>query len=98
MEVEHDDSDLDQLERDRNFTGGWGGPVVRGFRKVMQAIRAAVDERDLYALRGLRFEKLLGKRQGQHSLRINDQWRLIVEIRGEAPRKKMGVIEIADYH
>ncbi|MGH7514152.1 MAG: type II toxin-antitoxin system RelE/ParE family toxin [Gemmatimonadales bacterium] len=98
MEVDHDDPALERLERDRTFTGGWGGPVVKGFRKVMQAIRAAVDERDLYALKGLRFEKLVGKRQGQHSLRINDQWRLIVEIRGVAPRKQMGVIEIADYH
>jgi len=98
MEVEHDDPDLARLERDRLFTGGWGGAVVKGFRKVMQAIRAAVDERDLYALKGLRFEKLFGKRQGQHSLRINDQWRLIVDIRGEAPRKRIGVIDIADYH
>ena len=98
MEVEHDDPDLDRLETDPRFTGGHGPAIVRGFRKVMQAIRAAVDARDLYALRGLRFEKLRGDRQGQHSLRINDQWRLIVEIRGEAPQKRIGVVEIADYH
>lgn len=98
MQVEFDDAALEDL--DVNAKAGFDRPqgVVRGFRKVMQAIRAAADERDLYALKGLRFEKLKGNRLGQCSLRLNDQWRLIVEIRGTAPLKIMGVIEIVDYH
>lgn len=72
--------------------------VDRGYRKVLQAIRAAADERDLFALRGLRFEKLKGKRQHQHSMRLNDQWRLIVEIRGQGANKKIGIVGIEDYH
>ena len=98
MEVEFDDPDLDRLEVDATFDAGFAPAIVRGFRKVMQAIRAAPDERDLYRLKGLRFEKLKGKRRHQHSLRINDQWRLIVELRGEAPAKRVGVVEITDYH
>ena len=98
MEVEFDDPDLDRLEVDGMYTAGYGQAVVRGFRRVINAIRAALDERDLYALRGLRFEKLKGKRQHQHSLCINDQWRLIVEIRGEGATKRIGVVEIEDYH
>jgi proteic killer suppression protein len=31
-------------------------------------------------------------------MRLNDQWRLIVEIQGEAPNKTIHVIEIVDYH
>jgi proteic killer suppression protein len=98
MVVEFDDSDLDRLEVDATFDAGFGPAVVRGYRKVMQAIRAAPDERDLYRLKGLRFEKLKGRRKHQHSLRINDQWRLIVELRGEGGEKRVGVVEIADYH
>ena len=98
MEVEFAQSDLARLETDRAYTAGFGRDVVRGFRKVMQALRAAPDERDLYALRGLRMEKLLGKRQHQHSLRLNDQWRLIVEFVGGGAAKKAKVIEIVDYH
>jgi toxin HigB-1 len=64
----------------------------------MQIIRSAADERDLYAMRGLRFEKLRGARQGQYSLRCNDQYRLIVELHGTGERKKVRVIEIVDYH
>jgi toxin HigB-1 len=98
MNVEFDDPDLDRLETDAGFTGGYGQEIVRGFRKVLQAIRAAQDERDLYALRGLRFEKLKGSRDHEHSLRINKQWRLIVELRGAGQQKRMGVKSIEDYH
>lgn len=98
MEVEFDDPDLDRLEVDASFTAGLAQPIVRGFRKVLQAIRAATDERDLYRLKGLRFEKLKGSRQYQHSLRINRQWRLIVELRGEGRAKRIGIVGIEDYH
>lgn len=98
MEVEFDDPDLDRLEVDASFNAGFAQPIVKGFRKAMQAIRAASDERDLYQLRGLGFEKLKGKRQHQHSMRINKQWRLILEIRGEGRNKKLGIVEIVDYH
>jgi proteic killer suppression protein len=96
--VEFDDPDLDRLEVDAAFDAAFAPAIVRGYRKAMQVIRAAADERDLYRLKGLRFEKLKGKRKHQHSLRINDQWRLIVELRGEGGDKRVGVVEIADYH
>ena len=98
MEVEFADEDLDKLETDPQATGGFQSPVVRGYRKAMQYIRAAQDERDLYAAKGLRFEKLDGKRKGQRSLRCNDQYRLIIELVGDGQKKKVRVIEIVDYH
>ena len=98
MEVDFGDADLDRLETDAAFTDGYGPEIVRGFRKVMFAIRAAHDERDLYASRGLRFEKLEGSRRHQHSLRINRQWRLIVELHSEEGRKRVAVVSIEDYH
>lgn len=98
MDADFDSDDLDQLETDPAFTGGFGPEIVHGYRKVMQAIRAAHDERDLYASRGLRFEKLKGARSHQHSLRINQQWRLIVELRGTGTQKRVGIVGIEDYH
>lgn len=98
MEADFDSDDLDRVETDASFTAGLGPEIVRGFRKVMQAIRAAQDERDLYGSRGLRFEQLKGKRTHQHSLRINKQWRLIVELRGTGTQKRVAVIGIEDYH
>jgi toxin HigB-1 len=96
MEVEFADPNLDVLEVDPKSTFGFSPEIVRGFRKTMQAVRSANDERDLLALRGLRFERLKGKRQHQFSLRINKQWRLIIEIEG--PPKRVRIIGIEDYH
>jgi toxin HigB-1 len=98
MEVEFDDEDLDRLETDAEFTAGHGQEVVRAYRRRLQQIRAAPDERVFYALKSLHFEKLKGDRQGQHSIRLNGQWRLIVQLRGEHPCKVVAIVEIVDYH
>lgn len=98
MEVEFDDEDLDRLETDAQYTAGHSQEVVRAYRKRMQQVRAFRDERDFLAVRSLNFEKLKGNRAGQHSIRLNLQWRLILEIRGNHPCKVVGIIEIVDYH
>lgn len=98
MQVEFDDDDLDRLETDPQFTAGLSQEIVRAYRKRMQQIRAFRDERDFMQLKSLHFEKLKGDRQGQHSVRLNLQWRLILEIRGDHPCKVIGIIEIVDYH
>ena len=98
MQVRFADAKLDRLETDPDFYGGYAPEAVRGFRKVMQVVRAAADERDLWAMRSLNFEKLSGDRKGQHSLRLNKQWRLIVKIEKSDPSNVVVVIEIVDYH
>lgn len=98
MDVTFHHQSLDRLEAEASYSGGLGDGIVKAYRKRMQQIRAASDERTFYALRSLRFEKLKGDREGQYSMRLNDQWRLILELRGEAQRKTVHVIEITDYH
>ncbi|KAI1694312.1 relE-like toxin of type II toxin-antitoxin system higB domain-containing protein [Ditylenchus destructor] len=90
MEVEFDDHDLDRLETDPQFTAGLSQEIVRAYRKRMQQIRAFRDERDFMSVKSLHFEKLKGNRAGQHSIRLNLQWRLALEIRGSHPCKKSG--------
>ena len=97
MDVIFSDESLDRLETDAAFSAGFADPIVKAYRKRMQQIRAATDERTFYAHRSLHFEKLKGGREGQYSMRLNDQWRLIIELR-EAPKKTVHVIEIVDYH
>ncbi len=98
MEIEFDDPDLDRLETDKQFTAGFPPAIVKGFRKVLRFLRAANDERDLIAMHGLNFHPLEDDRAGQHSVNVNDQYRLILEMRGEGRNKRIGVIEIVDYH
>ena len=74
---------------------------VRRFKAIeRQALRkldlldAAPDLRTLSTLPGNRLEKLKGDREGQHSIRINDQWRICFQWReGHAYE-----VEIVDYH
>ena len=55
---------------------------------------AASTLKDLEAIPGNRLEKLKGEREGQHSTRINDQWRICFEWKdGDAHN-----VEIVDYH
>lgn len=97
MEVEHADPKLERLEQDAQFTGGFSVEIVRAFRKVMWLIRQAMDERDFYGLKSLHFEKLKGDRAHQRSMKLNKQWRLILEL-GDGPEKSVRVIGIEDYH
>lgn len=49
---------------------------------------------DLRVPQGNRLEALRGDRTGQHSIRINDQWRVCFVWTAEGPK----VVEIVDYH
>jgi len=98
MNVHFKDEDLERLATDRTFAGGRSPAVVNGFRKVVGFIKAATDERDFYGMRSLRFEKLSGARKHQRSMRINDQYRLIIELATEGDTKAAYVVGIEDYH
>lgn len=98
MEIVFEDAALDRLETGEGADGTYQPGIVRAFRRRMQQIRASVDERDFYQQRSLRFEKLKGGRAHQHSMRLNAQWRLILELRGDGPNKVVVIVAIEDYH
>jgi proteic killer suppression protein len=98
MEVDFEDDSLRRLECEPGYDAGFGRDIVKAFRKRMQLIRAALDERDFYALKSLHFEKLQGDREGQCSMRLNKQWRLILKFERRANGKVVVVISIDDYH
>ena len=63
-------------------------------RKLL-LIDAATLVNDLRVPPGNRLEKLTGDRQGQYSIRINDQWRICFVWTQENNADK---VEILDYH
>jgi proteic killer suppression protein len=64
----------------------------RGYRKLRDLDQAA-SLADLRIFSGNRLEELKGNRAGQHSIRINDQWRICFVWDNGAHR-----VEIVDYH
>jgi proteic killer suppression protein len=73
---------------------GLGLDVRRSGRKKLLMLNRAVDLNDLRVPPGNRLEALGRDRSGQHSIRINDQWRICFVWRnGDAYD-----VEITDYH
>jgi len=68
--------------------------VQRVARRKLEILDAAETMEDLRIPPANRLEKLLGKRAGQHSIRINDQWRLCFVWR----ENNAYDVEIVDYH
>ena len=92
----------------RSFKGKFAGVVLRerrtpkGFpsdlggiarRKLVQ-LDAAAELSDLMVPPGNRLEALKGDLRGHHSIRINDQWRIIFRWTEAGPEE----VEIVDYH
>jgi len=78
---------------DQGKNGKFQAVAKQAIRKL-QILHAAHVLGDLAASPGNRLEKLSGNRHGQHSIRINNQWRVcFVWKDGEARN-----VEILDYH
>jgi len=90
---EFGDSDSEKLfrgQRPRKLPS----QILRSASRKLLVLDAADSLEDLRIPPGNRLEKLKGKRSGQHSIRINDQWRICFEWRdGDAYS-----VEITDYH
>lgn len=87
--------------RDRHTRALYRGEAVRRFASFAKAafrkldmIDAAASLDDLRSPPGNRLEALKGDREGQHSIRINDQWRVCFVWRDDGAHG----VEIVDYH
>ena len=68
--------------------------IQKTARRKLLYLHDAENLQDLLAPPGNRLEKLHGDRAGQHSIRINDQWRICFEWHQGRVRE----VEIVDYH
>lgn len=99
MQIEYGDEVLRRLAEDRYFAPRqWSREVIRAYRKKIQLLGAAKDGRDLRQLRGLRLKDLSGKRSGTSSIRLNDQYRLVLRFRTDPEGRVVIVLELVDYH
>lgn len=68
--------------------------VQRAALRKLELIHAANDLEDLRVPPGNRLERLVGDRRGQHSIRVNDQWRICFAWRDGGAED----VELVDYH
>jgi toxin HigB-1 len=68
--------------------------IARRAKRKLEAVHAAVRLEDLRVPRSNRLEKLKGELQAFHSIRIDDQWRIIFRWRSGHAHD----VAIVDYH
>lgn len=85
------DRDTEELFNDRQVRRL--GAIERIARRKLQLLDTAGKLDDLRVPPGNRLEALKGDRKGQHSIRINDQWRICFRWLDGAHD-----VEIVDYH
>lgn len=86
-----DDTDrLFRLEKVRAFPPD----IQRTTLRKLAQLQAVTELIQLRAPPGNRLETLKDNRKGQHSIRINDQWRICFRWESDGPHD----VEIADYH
>jgi proteic killer suppression protein len=71
-----------------------GMDIQRTAQKKLRQLNAADNINDLRIPPGNRLEQLAGNRTGQHSIRINDQYRICFVWTKQGPAD----VEITDYH
>ncbi len=71
-----------------------GPEVQRQAHRKLLLLGASSALEDLRSPPGNRLERLRGDRAGQHSIRINDQWRVCFVWCPDGPHE----VEICDYH
>ncbi|MGY3614289.1 type II toxin-antitoxin system RelE/ParE family toxin [Bradyrhizobium sp. USDA 10063] len=73
---------------------GFPADLLKVARRKLQYLDAAVSLQDLRSPPGNRLEALKGDRVGQHSIRVNDQFRICFVWTDEGPTE----VEFTDYH
>ncbi len=73
---------------------GFPSDLVKIARRKLGYLDAAADLRDLRVPPGNHLEALTDDRRGQHSIRINDQFRICFRWTPDGPAD----VEITDYH
>lgn len=99
MRIDFEDDDLRRLYEERDFVLSRIGPeVTKAFRKAVGFLVAASTQADIRNYKALRLKKLQGDREGQYSVRLNRQWRLIIRFETDSEGQLLIVIEVVDYH
>lgn len=79
---------------DGQYVKGLDRRIQRSVLRKLEMIHAAADIEDLRIPPGNRLEQLKGDRVGQHSIRVNDQWRICFVWREGGACD----VELVDYH
>lgn len=82
------------IHAERKVPKGFPADVAKAARRKLVMLNNAVALEDLKSPPGNRLEPLQGDLKGKHSIRINDQWRIVFRWTKDGAED----VEIDDYH
>lgn len=98
MRIRFADDTLARICTDDAHKLGLPISVIVAARRRLVQIEAALDERDLRNWKSLNYKKLQGEREGQRSIRVNNQYRIVFEISQDERPPAVTILEIGDTH
>lgn len=98
MEVVFADPALELIETEEAGRSRLPVPVIMSARRKLIVLRAAVDDRSLRNWKSLHYEKLKGDREGQRSIRLNEQYRMVFTLDERTTPPTITITAVEDYH
>lgn len=90
---------LARLAEDPDFRSKrWSPELTWSYRRKIQILQTAHDERDLRRMKSLHLEQPGGDRLGTSSIRLNKQYRPVIRFETSEDGQIAVVIEMVDYH
>ena len=94
MEITYNDKSLALVETERAFETRLPAAVIDSLRNKLRFIKNAPDERSLRNWKSLNYEK---HENGERSIRLNDQYRLMFTIDTQVQPNRITVLRVWDH-
>lgn len=88
------ETSLDEIKGKHPF----GREIIKQYKKKVQLLVGLTKIEQLRQFRGLNFEPLKGDREDEYSIRLNDQYRLIFEIKSNHKIEVILINEISKHY
>jgi len=98
MEIEFGDDEIALICTDRAHKLGLPIGVIKSARRKLVLLHDAPDERTLRNWKSLNYKMLKGDKKRRRSIRLNDQYRMVISVDGKKQPPVVTVLEIGDTH
>ena len=98
MDVVFGNPDLADIETEQAAKTRLPVAVIKSARRKLTVLRAATDERALRNWKSLHYETLKGDRDGERSIHLNIQYRMVFTLNDQTRPPTITITGIEDYH
>ena len=98
MDVVFSDIKLELIETDQAHETKLPVAIISSCRAKLVFLRSIYDERDLRNWKSLHYEKLQDDREGQRSVRLNKQWRLVFELDEDVEPTRATILTVENHY